>query len=410
MKRYLTILLACALVISGAGCSSSVSCPADPGQSKDLMAGIEGEEILVCYDDERARCEYLDFSLRLLQQCYAAESTLLSPLSVYTALSMTAEGARGETGQQMRAVLGIPAEGWFWDLYSEELKLANAIWLSEDEGFTVNPDFLQTNADCYGAGIYSAPFDDATLRDINNWVAEHTDGRIPEMLDTINPDAVMYLVNALAFQADWQTVYAEHQLRDRAFTREDGTTCRAEFMYSEENSYLENDIATGFMKQYKGGSYAFVALLPGEGMTMAEFVNALDGQMLAQLLSSVEYTTVDAAIPSFEAGYGADLAEPLKEVGMPLAFDPEKADFSGMGTYDGGNISISMVLHKTYIRVDAEGTQASAATVVTPTYGAAPIQQERKSVILDRPFLYMIVDTEAGIPIFIGTMMNPGER
>lgn len=132
--------------------------------------------------------------------------------------------------------------------------------------------------------------------------------------------------------------------------------------------------------------------------------------MLAQLLSSVEYTTVDAAIPSFEAGYGADLAEPLKEAGMPLAFDPEKADFSGMGTYDGGNISISMVLHKTYIRVDAEGTQASAATVVTPTYGAAPIQQERKSVILDRPFLYMIVDTEAGIPIFIGTMMNPGER
>lgn len=407
MKHFWIIFLACALVISGTGCNSSVSCPAESRGSKDLMEGIEGNVVFICYDDESARSGYLNFSVGLLQQCCAAENTLLSPLSVYTALSMTAEGARGETGQQMRACLGMPEEGWFWNFNREALKPANAIWFTNDDRFTVNPDFLQTNADRYGAGIYSAPFDVSTLRDINRWVEEQTDGMIPEILDEIQPDAVMYLVNALAFEAEWETVYTKNQLWERDFHREDEKTCRVEFLHGEESGYLENDIATGFMKYYKGGDYAFVALLPREGMTIEEFVDALDGEMLKTLLDSVEYTMVDTAMPAFEAEYGADLAQSLQEMGMVLAFDPEKADFSGLGTSSRGNISINRVIHKTCISVTSDGTRAAAATVVEPTDAAALVDPERKTVTLDRPFLYMIVDTQAGIPVFLGTLMNP---
>ena len=412
MKRFIVILLVCILVISVAGCSSSVSCPADSGESVDLMADIGQMDVSVCWAEEPDPGDYLDFSVRLIQGCYQGENTLVSPLSVYTALSMTANGAEGETLTQMENVLGMAANRnlWIHDILQddrEELRLANAIWFTDAERFTVNRDFLVTNAEYYDAGIYSAPFNDSTLKEINNWVKENTDGMIPEILDQMSPDAVMYLVNALAFEAKWQTIYTGAQLRDRDFTREDGTVRKVEFMYSEESRYLENEIATGFLKPYRGGSYAFVALLPKEGMPMAEFVNAMDGEMLAQLLDSAENTMVDTALPGFEAEYGVELAEILMDMGMKLPFDQENADFSGLGTSTAGNIAINRVVHKAYISVTPDGTRAAAATVVEPTDGAAPVEEERKSVILDRPFLYMIVDCETGIPIFIGTMMDP---
>lgn len=413
MKRFVVLLLVCALVASLAGCNSgaSISCYAGSGGSVDLMENVSPQAVSGGTVPDPAA--YLDFSLELLEKCAGEGNTLISPLSVYSALAMTANGAVGETRSQMEETLGMTAgemNDWlhgFLTAEREELKLANAIWFTNDERFTVNQDFLQTNADYYGAGIYSAPFDDSTREEINNWVKENTDGMIPEILDEIQPDAVMYLVNALAFEAKWQTVYTKNQVREGEFTLEDGTACRVDFMYSEESRYLENDIATGFMKHYRGADYAFVALLPREGMTMAEFVAALDGETLKELLDSVENTMVDAAMPAFEAEYGVEMAQILRDMGMDLAFDPQNADFSGLGTSTAGNISINRVIHKTFISVTAEGTRAAAATVVEPTDGAAPIEEEIKEVILDRPFLYMIVETETGIPIFVGTMRNP---
>lgn len=409
MKRVVLIVLVCVMLFSVAGCASG------SGESVDLMADIGQVDVIVCWAEEPDKGGYLDFSVRLMQECYQGGNALVSPLSVYTALSMTANGAAGETLEQMELVLGMSLEdrnGWIHAILTEEreeLRLANAIWFTDAERFTVNRDFLVTNAEYYNAGIYSAPFDDSTLKEINNWVKENTDGMIPGILDQIRPDAVMYLVNALAFEAKWQTVYTGDQVRDRNFTLEDGTVRKVEFMYSEESRYLENDITTGFLKPYRGGSYAFVALLPREGMTMAEFVDALDGEMLARLLDSVENTMVDTALPGFEVAYGVELADILQGMGMELPFDQKCADFSGLGTSVAGNIAINRVIHKTYISVTSDGTRAAAATIVEPTDAAAPMEIERKSVILDRPFLYMIVDTETGIPIFIGTMMDPGQ-
>ena len=231
---------------------------------------------------------------------------------------------------------------------------------------------------------------------------------IPQILDQVPPNAVMYLVNALAFEAKWRDAYREYQVTEGKFTREDGNGETVEFMRSIEKRYLENEKATGFMKEYMGGRYAFAALLPKEGVSVAELIASLTGEELHQMLAHPETVyDVDTALPKFESKCSLLMNEALIGMGMPDAFDDTKADFSAMGNVD---VYINRVLHKTFISVGEQGTRAGAATVVEMTKNTAVIDMpEQKTVILDRPFVYMLVDTETGTPLFIGTMMEPGE-
>ena len=137
----------------------------------------------------------------------------------------------------------------------------------------------------------------ATLKDINNWVKNETDNMIPKVLEDIPDAAIMYLINALAFEAEWTEIYEKNQVRDKTFTKEDGTKQDVELMYSTEGKYLEDENATGFIKYYKERKYAFVALLPNEGVTVSEYINSLDGESLAAMLANAESRTVETAIP-----------------------------------------------------------------------------------------------------------------
>lgn len=376
--------------------------------------GNSGSDITI---DESA--VMTDFAVRLFQHSlHEKENTLISPMSVLYALAMTANGARGETLAQMEEVFGAKVEdlndslsAYISELPTDEdykLAIANSVWFKDDDKFTVEQDFLRVNEDYYGAGVYEAAFDGSALKDINQWVNENTDGMIEEILDKIPEEAVMYLVNAIAFDAKWQTAYEEYQVREGSFTREDKTTEDTELMYSTENQYLQDDKAQGFLKYYKDGKYAFAALLPNEGVTVSEYVETLTGEKLADILENAEQLQVNAAIPKFESEYGVEMSELLKEMGMTDAFDEEKADFSGLGTYENANLSISRVLHKTFISVDESGTKAGAATaveVVRETAMEMPLE-EIKTVYLDRPFVYMLIDCKTNQPIFMGTVMS----
>ena len=291
-----------------------------------------------------------------------------------------------------------------------KLSLANSIWFKDDPRFQVEQSFLQTNADYYGADAYKAAFDEATRNDINNWVKEHTDGMIPEILDEIPEDAVMYLVNALAFDAEWQEIYEAHQVWEGEFCLEDGTPRTVDLMHSEENRYLEDELATGFIKYYKDKQYAFAALLPNEGVTVQEYVDSLTGEHLMKLLSNPEKVTVFATMPKFETEYSVEMSEALMEMGMTDAFDYRISDFSRLGTYDadGLNICINRVLHKTFISVSEKGTRAGAATAVEMVAEGALLIEDYKTVTLDRPFVYMLIDCQTNLPFFIGTMMDVG--
>ena len=385
-------------------------------QAANLMDGVTANKVNKLDDLEEQSASFTDFALRLFKATNEdGENVLISPLSVMCALSMTLNGAEGNTLTQMEDVLGMQRDELNLYLYSyitslpkgEKYKLiqANSIWFRDDDRFSVSPDFLQTNADYYGADIYKAPFDRQTLRDINNWVKLSTDGMIPKILDDIPDNAIMYLVNALAFEAEWKEVYKKTQVRDGKFTTEDGEVQNVKLMYAEENRYLEDENATGFIKYYSDKKYAFAAILPNEGVSVSEYLASIDGEALYSMLTNSQSTTVKTAIPKFEVEYDTEMSGILKEMGMSDAFNQRLADFSGIGSSTRGNIYIGRVIHKTFIEVGEKGTRAGAATVVETNDAAAP-PSKPKEVILDRPFIYMLIDCENNVPFFIGTLMD----
>ena len=284
--------------------------------------------------------------------------------------------------------------------------MTNSIWFTNDERLTVNDAFLQFNEEVYGTDIYESAFNDATLRDINKWVEKKTDGMIKNILDEIPTDAVMYLINALAFEAEWENKYDSTQIwEDAKFTTSTGEEQKVDMMRSEEWSYLQDGDATGFIKRYKGGNYAFVALLPNEEVTVADYVKNLTGEHLQNMLANpYKKAMVYAHLPQFSYEYDVEMSELLKAMGMTDAFNSGLADFTAMATSTHGNIFISRVIHKTFIEVSPVGTKAGAATVVEAMDESASFSEEMYEVFLDRPFLYMIIDCENNMPVFMGTV------
>ena len=409
MKKLIALFLTFAILLSLTGCAVS----------QDLMKDVPAKAVDVLPDMDTGAAATADFGVRLFQTTMdEGKNTLISPLSVLYALAMTANGADGETLAQMEQVLGMDAENLnsfmlaYMDLLPNDkaykMSLANSIWFKDDPRFEIQESFLQTNADYYGASIYKAAFDQSTLNDINAWVKKHTDGMIPEILDKIPEDAIMYLVNALAFEAEWDEIYEKIQVWGGDFTTEDGTRQDVEMMHSQENTYLEDDLATGFIKYYKGRKYAFAALLPNAGVTVSEYVDSLTGEHLLEMLSDPEHVRTIVTLPKFETEYDIEMSAHLEAMGMPDAFDYRVADFSRMGIYTGEdvNICINRVIHKTFISVAEKGTKAGAATVVEMDTGGDMSVEDYREVVLDRPFVYMLIDCETNLPFFIGTMMN----
>lgn len=390
------------------------------GTVGDLSKNVQKNPVTGKEADETFTASQLDFAVKLFQNSAKekGENTLVSPLSVMVALAMTANGAEGETLSQMEKVLGgalsIDQLNEYLHTYVENLPseekaafhLANSIWVDEPE-ISVREAFLQKNADYYGAAVFSERFNGNETRDqINAWVEENTHGMIKDILNEVPSSAVIFLVNALAFEAEWAIPFDEHAIREGNFTAASGETLRVDMMYSEENVYFEDKNTTGFAKHYASG-YTFVALLPDEDLSIEEYVAGLTGEKLGKLLSSPTYTDVNIKMPKFEYEYDISLNDVLETMGMTDAFDPAAADFSEMGESANGNIFVSRVIHKTFITVDNLGTKAGAATVVQMDAESAVINPVKpKTVYLDRPFVYMIVDNETKLPIFIGTVTS----
>ncbi len=406
MKRCLIFALICCLLLTG--CSG-----AEKMQSRDLKKGIRAQEVAGSADLFDYAPGYLQLSASLLTKALELEpdqNILLCPLSIQLALAMTANGAQGETLAQLENLLGTPISQLNPQLLSysnslaqdEALAIANAIWFQDNrQGFQAKQSFLQTNANYYDCGLYAAPFNQDTLQEINSWVSDKTKGRIPGMLKELNPDAVIYLVNALSFDALWAQK-ADH-VSQGVFTDHEGKAQNVEMLQFTEFRYLESDLFRGFSKPYEGGRYCFVGLLPQEGKTLQESAAALTGERLEALLASSRFETFTVKFPKFTADDGLCLNPILQGLGVTDAFDPSIADFSPMAELTQGTLSISQVLHKTHLVVDQHGTQAAAASSVEMTY-AGYVEPPEMELCLDRPFLYMILDTQTNVPLFVGLM------
>lgn len=177
-------------------------------------------------------------------------------------------------------------------------------------------------------------------------------------------------------------------------------------MYSQETEYIETENATGFVKYYKGGKFAFVALLPNEGTNIDSYIASLTGKGFLGALNSRKNTRVNTQMPKFKCEYSNSLIDTLKKMGMSTAFDGNRANFSSMATLKNENIYISDVIHKTFIEVAEKGTRAGAATAVIAGKSAAMPVEQPKEVRLTRPFVYAIIDTRTNLPLFIGAQTD----
>ncbi len=410
LKSLLTLPLAPLF----AGCTASVQSLNDTITRNDISPiELTSEHSDVATDFTQCG---LDF-LALLPQ---GENLLLSPLSILAGLAMVANGTGGETLAQMEALLGSDIATLNNYLYAYRLALpqsdtdadadeqyqatlASSIWFNEAQTLAVQESFLQTNADYYDAQVYSAAFDENLPAQVNDWVSDATDGMIDNILgDAPMQDMQLCLVNALSFTASWRNVYEDSNVKTQTFTNYDGSTSETELMHSTESAYLTLKNATGLRKDYADGAYAFVALLPEEGVDVYDFVANLNAEDLRDALENATATTVNASIPKFTVEYSEDMQEALRSLGVVDAFDPALADFSPMATSTNGLLYLDEVLHKSKITVDTEGTQAAAATAYIMRDAGSAFLSDFKEVHLTRPFFYMIVDKAQNLPLFVG--------
>lgn len=318
-KKVLCVSLAI-LILAAVGVFLTIN--NTKSSATDLMEGVEAGKITEKADRSEYGPVFTDFSVRLFKECYKKGSNqLISPVSVISALGMTANGAKGETLLQMEEVFGVDIGTLNKYIYSfinslaqgekYKLSMANSIWV-RDTLKNVHKEFLQTNVDYYDASIYKCAFNDKALNDINSWVKDNTEGLIPKILENINPDAVMYLINALCFDAEWEEIYLEESVSDGTFTLEDGTEKNVSFMGSAEYSYIEDENATGFIKYYLGRKYAFVALLPNEEVSIEDYVATMDGMQIRKMLLFPVKTKVYTKTPKFSSEYSLEMSEILK--------------------------------------------------------------------------------------------------
>lgn len=383
----------------------------------NLMAGISprAQAASVSAMDENFLRAQADFSVKLLQKASEkGKNSLVSPFSVTSALAMTANGADGNTLSQFQQLLGggIPLEelnrqyaAWANRLTANgsKLKSANSVWYGKDR-VTVQKEFLRSNADYYKADAYQADFGSRDIvAQINGWVKNHTGGKIDRVVQSVDPQTVMYLINALYFEDDWSSPYYTGENKDyEEFHTPNGTVTR-QFLTSRED-YLHDNRAQGMYKPFQDERYAFVAILPNEGIDLDSYVSGLTGEQFLNLVKSKD-DRADFKLPKFKYEYETQLNESLKALGLTDAFQPEQADFSKMGSTPGGSLFIGSVLHKTFLQVDEAGAKAGAVTEVMMTLSSAP--EDFKKVVFNRPFVCAIVDTQTNLPIFLGTVTDP---
>lgn len=413
---FISLGLALIMAVNFAGCAGQVS-------AAELTAGITANKVSGKSTDDKFTKSQFEFYTKLFKACVKErknESVFISPLSVQLALAMTGNGASGETKTQIEKLLGgtVPLEELNEYLYSYvnslasddeyKVKIANSLWLRDDENrLQAKKDFLQKCCNYYYAEVFKAPFDSQTVKDMNSWVSDKTDGMIKEIIDKISSESIMFLLNGVMFDAVWDEPYMDGVVSSGTFTSVSGEQRIVNMMPSGENIYLEDENATGFMKDYKDGKYAFAALLPNENININDYVESLSGEKISAILGNAKNEMVSVKIPKFTCEFDMSLKDVLSDMGMEQAFDEKAADFSKMTKSSEGNIFIGDVFHKTFITVDERGTKAGAVTKVEVKDTAAPTQIRK--VFLDRPFVYMIIDKTNNLPIFMGVLADISE-
>ena len=401
--RCLILCLLAALSLCG--------CPAN--DSTDNIVG----DLLIPIDDpgfSTVASANTSFGFKLLRDLREWETTpniFISPLSISIALTMTYNGAVGQTERAMAKVLEI--DGLDLSTINDsnkvlrnslenadpnvEISIANSLW--SRQGIELNPNFLERNQQFFEAEIASLDFSDSqAIKTINQWVETNTNSKIKKIVHEISPATVLFLINAIYFKGSWQNEFDTSQTRPGVFQLPDGTQKQVQMMQREGTyPYFRGAYFEAVSLPYGDGRLSMYIFLPTTHSNLDDFLDGLNTESWQRWLSQFHNETLHLMMPRFKLEYEATLNDTLKALGMEIAFD-SGADFSGMGPT---GLFISEVRHKTFVEVNEQGTEAAAATAVIVVESAPQVFQ------VNRPFFFVIHDIKTNTILFMGTVTEP---
>ena len=367
------------------------------------------------------------FALDLYGRLGAKESGNLffSPYSISTALAMTYAGAEGQTQKQMAEVLGfsLPEErlhAAFGSLRAVsqpgdskagfQLRVANRLW--GQRGYSIRPDFQRTAASGYGAEL--APLDfaaqtEAARQTINRWVEQQTEQKIQNLIGPgmLDPSTRLVLTNAIYFKGAWTDEFKKTATKEAPFQLSAGEKTNAMLMHQTDDfKYASvDDLQILEMPYGQQRQLSMVVLLPQKVDGLAQLEKKLSSKNLEAWLAGLRSKEVRVYLPRFQMTSQFQLKDALQSLGMTLAFSPSQADFSGISTQE--ELYISAAIHKAFVDVNEQGTEAAAATGVFLAPASAPAPQEPVVFRADHPFIFLIRDNRSGGILFLGRLMNP---
>jgi len=347
------------------------------------------------------------------------ENLFISPLSINTALSMTANGAAGSTNDGIRKTIHLEdvPETEINSAYKTlvpflteldpkvNLKLANSTWYRDE--LTIRDAFRNSLLEYYDAEINPADFSNTATKDkINTWIEDKTNGKIRDMLDQIPADAVMYLINAIYLKADWQYKFEKSKTEKKPFYLTNGNSVQTDMMFSKgvEVTYFVNNSLQLIELPYGNGQFVFSVILPNNSSELDDIIATMDMAKYQTYIASSRTMTTQVRMPKFKITFKTMLNEVLAEMGMAQSFGD--ADFSRLFE-ESLPLQISRVIHQSFIEVDEEGTEAAAATVVEIELTSANPNPQPLELSIDKPFAFFIRERHSNTILFAGKLLDP---
>ncbi len=416
-----------AIALAGCLAGGAVLCGCG-GEGANLGAGKKPVELTadagsssasICTDGaEDGVTSAVDFSYQLFKENLAETNPVMSPVSAYFAMSMVGAGAKGDTQAEFHNVFGedmidvsgnlmgkLPAAG-----ENLRVNIANSAWV--DDNLAADDTWLEVVKGVYKGEVYQMPLTSA-MEPINQWVSDKTEGLIDSILDEpLNGEARLAVINAIYFNGKWMYTFEPEATSPETFYMEGGKSTDIDMMhsYGVYFQYLKGAGFDGVVMPYQDGDYAFVAVKPTEGQSVRQMYEGLDMGQMADMIANSQNELVNIKLPKFEVEYDKVLNQDFINMGVKTAFEAGKADLSGLGTSDDGlPLFISLVRQKAVLKVDEEGTEAAAVTSVIVECGSAMPVDEPIDVFFDEPFFYMVYDTGANVPLFMGIFEEPIE-
>lgn len=352
---------------------------------------------------------------------FEGKDFMVSPHSISFVLGALNNGATGQTSQEILSALGY--QGCSTDDINEynryilqgcpgvdnlvKIQMANAVFVKE--GYEFKEGFSNAMTDYYDAYVKSLKFDSNALKEINGWCNEKTEGLIPQIIESIPDQACLFALNSIYFKGDWANKFDKSDTKRSTFMNIDGTSSSAWMMHMEDLfDYSSNDLWATVRLPYGNGSYSMYILLPHEGETVSDMIDALDFTTWENEKNNMRSRRVDLKIPSFETETDINLIDIMKSLGMERAFDAAEAEFGEMFRLTQGNIYLGLLKQKSRIILNEEGTEAAAVTIGGAFDTAMPptVESEVVRFHADRPFVYLIQEKSSNAIFFIGAKVR----